>query len=539
MVRRYHMLFLVVLFVMMQGCGSNNSTGPTGSATGAVSVSLTDAPAFGFDHVWVTVRDLWLHTSETAEPVQTGWVKLPLSAPVTLDLLSLGNGNISVPVWDNIGVPEGAYTQIRIFLVRTEAALADSAKAENPSLIYNNQVDVSGDSSYPLRVPDAEHGIMLTGQFTVRKNEKLKLAIDFDAGHDVVNIGHDGRTEYILKPRLAYFDLQNAGAIVGSLDSQATGSNPSAQFVIKAEQVAPNGLVHVVRRVTVLAPDDSGRFVLFPLQPGIYDVVIRGVNYETTIIKGVAVTKDTKPDLNPTVIPRVTMIPSSAADHPLDVTIASPTGAWVDFFQTLPGAGELPYEIRFRHFNPLNGHIIGFPVSSDPLRVGTFAGDTPITFETVSPVGGSGSYKAVAGAPLHNIDLSKDIISSDTSTLQFDTLDVVSPLADRTVTGSIRVPETFAPGFLDRGVLFACHGGMIVNAINVNDEMISGGTYTISNLPGGSPDRPLPGAYYGIEAFGWSSSNPANRAIAAPKVADLTTGDAAGVDLTMEMLLLP
>ncbi len=538
MSHRYSKWLVVVLFLTLQACGSGNSDSAISGmqSSGAVQVSLTDAPAFGMDHVWVTVRDLWFHTSDSAEPGQTGWIKFPLSSPVTLDLLALGNGAISFPVWDNIEVPEGEYNQIRVFLARTEATL--TASALDKSLTYNNQVDVSDDAAaYPLRVPEAGRGIRLTGTFLVKKNEKLKLAIDFDAGHDVVKIEHDNRTEYILKPRLAYFDLQNAGAIVGSIDSQATGSNPSAQFVIKAEQLAPNGLVHVVRRVTVLAPDNSGRFVLYPLLPGIYDVVIRGVNYETVIIKAVPVTKDSKPDLNPTVIPVVTMTPSAVPDNPLDVTIVSPTGAWVDFFQKLPGEAA-PYEIRFRHFNPLSGRIIGFPLSSDPLRVGAYS-DSLISLQTVTPEGGNGNYKAVAGAPLHNLDLSADIVTSATNTLAFGTLNVISPLADRTVTGSIIVPETFTPGFLDRGVLFACHGGMIVNAISVDSQMASGGTYTISNLPGGTDGHQLPGAFYGIEALGWSSGNPANRAAAAPRFANLTTSDAAGVDLTMEMLPLP
>jgi hypothetical protein len=526
MYRKYLVWIAAVIFIM-QGCSGN--TDSTGSGTGAVSVSLTDAPSFGYDHVWITVKDLWFHASDSAEPEQAGWIKFPLSSPVTLDLLELGNGAVSFPVWDNIEVPEGEYTQMRIFLVRTEGDLTDSAKAEDPSLIYNNQVDV-GDSSYPLRVPDAGRGIMLTGEFSVKKNEKLKLAIDFDAGHDVVKIEHDDKTEYILKPRLAYFDLQNAGAIVGSIDSQATGSNPAGQFVIKAEQIGPNGLVHVVRRVTVLSPDQSGRFVLFPLLPGTYDVVIRGINYQTVIIRGVPVTKDTKPDLSPTIIPMVTMTPSTVPDHPLDVTIVSPTGAWVDFFQKLPDEAA-PYEIRFRHFNPLTGRIIGFPLSSDPLRFGAYVDEhTIISLQTVTPEGGNGSYKAVAGAPLHNIDLSRDIVTSATTTLEFETpLTVIAPLVDRKVSGTITIPETMTDF---RGVLFACHGGMIVNAITI-DGLTSGQTYTISNLPGGSVDLPLPGAFYGIEAIGWSSANPVNRAVAAPKFVDLSTSDASEIDLSM------
>lgn len=537
MYRRYLIGMAILLFVFMQGCSGESDTETsdptTGTSTGSVQISLTDAPAFGYDHVWITVRDLWFHKNDAAEPGQNGWIKFPLSSPVTLDLLELGNGNISLPVWEDIELPEGDYTQLRVFLARTEAERTASASAEN--LSFNNQVDVTDDTAaYPLRVPDAERGIRLIGEFTVKKNEKLKFAVDFDAGHDVVQIEREGKNEYILKPRLAYFDLDNAGAIVGSIDATAAANNPSAHFVIKAEQVGPNGLVHVVRRVTVLA-DQTGKFVLFPLLPGTYDLVMRGIDYETVILRGVPVTKGTTPASSPTLVPTVTMTPATLPDYALDAAIESPTGAWVDFFQTLPDEAA-PYEIRFRHFNPITGQILGFRLSSDPLQVGTYDASN-IVLSPVTPVEGNGGYKAVAGAPLHNLDLGSTVVTSATGTLSFGTLTVSPPAAARSVSGSVILPETFAPGTgLDRGVLLASHGGMIVNAIKVDSQMASGGTYTISNLPGGTPEHPLPRALYGIEAFGWSSVNPGNRAIAVPRFADLTTADATGIDLNMVML---
>ncbi len=65
---------------------------------------------------------------------------------------------------------------------------------------------------------------------------------------------------------------------------------------------------------------------------------------------------------------------------------------------------------------------------------------------------------------------------------------------------------------MDRGVLFAVHGGMIVNAINIGSnaggggQIVIGGTYAMSNLPGGSAAAPLDGVFYGVEALGWTST---------------------------------
>ena len=526
-------IFVLVL-LMLQACSGGNGTSSSGTAAseaGAVSVSITDAPAYGFDHVWITVKDIWFHAEGNAGPENPAWRKFPLASPVTLDLLELSNGNISVPVWDGIELPEGTYRQIRVHLAATEDALTGSASGAG--LAFNNQVNVTGDTeAYPLRVPDPRRGILLEGSFEVKKNDKLKLAIDFDAGDDVVKVEREGKTEYILKPRLAYFNLDNAGAIIGHIDTTAAGNNQTARFVFKAEQVGPNGQVHVVRRATALA-DGTGKFVLYPLAPGTYDIVMRGVNYETVIVKNVPVTKGTTTQYQPTVVPAVAMTPSSSPDYGVTAMITSPTGAWVDFLQTLPGPGEVPYIVRFRHFNPLNGSFAGFPVASGPLHVGTYDPST-ITFSSVTPLEGSGGYKAVAGAPLHEHSVPL-MVTASTATISFGNLGVAHPAIARTVSGMISIATTSAPGSLDRGVLFACHGGMIVNAIRVDSQLASGGTYTMI-LPGGSSAQPLPGAFYGIEAFGWQSTDRLKRAVSVPVFADLSTADAADVDLTMVML---
>jgi hypothetical protein len=60
------------------------------------------------------------------------------------------------------------------------------------------------------------------------------------------------------------------------------------------------------------------------------------------------------------------------------------------------------------------------------------------------------------------------------------------------------------------------------------------GSYIMANLPGGSLSNPLLGAFYGVEALGWSSTS---LGIGIPRVADLRTGDDTNVD--MQMLMLP
>ena len=515
-----------VLATTLQACG-NGGGGGNSAATGLATVSLTDAPG-DFDHVWITVKDIWFHTNDAAGPGDGGWLKYPLDAPKTVDLLTLSKGAVGAPVWGNINLPVGTYQQIRILLAPTFEANPPDGHS------YYNEV-VIGANAYPLRVPDAEHGIRLNGTFQITENGTLRLAVDFDANHDVVDIQRNGVTEYLLKPRLAYFDLDHAGAIVGHIDLSSAGTNSTSHFVVKAEQVndPQNPQYHVVRRTTVVDPV-TGKYIFYPLKPGAYDIVIRGIGYQTVIVKGVPVASGTTPAAEATVVPEITMTASSG-DYAVDGAIPSPFGAWVNFYQTLQGPGEVPYEIRFRHFNPLTGKFIGFKLSSDQVQLASYVSGTLISGPTgTDPVEGAGKFSAVADAVLYDRSASQ-IVSSATVTVSFGDLTPTAPAVSRSVSGLITVPSGSMG--MNRGILFAVHDGMIVNAIPIDGQMSSGGAYTMNNLPGGSPATPLRGAFYGIEAMGWSSVSPAVKALSLPGIADLRTGNDAGID--MHMIMLP
>ena len=87
-------------------------------------------------------------------------------------------------------------------------------------------------------------------------------------------------------------------------------------------------------------------------------------------------------------------------------------------------------------------------------------------------------------------------------------------------------------GQMNSGLLFAVHGGMIVNTLNslnsnINNQMGNGGSYSI-NLPGGFPD-----AFYGIDAVAWETPLPNKyKAIGIPQIVDLRSGnDVANIDM--------
>ncbi len=77
----------------------------------------------------------------------------------------------------------------------------------------------------------------MTANVTMTTTQPLNLAIDFNAGEDIVDNTRNGHLEYYLKPRLANFDMDHAGAILGTIDPISAGNASTAIFVFKAEQV--------------------------------------------------------------------------------------------------------------------------------------------------------------------------------------------------------------------------------------------------------------------------------------------------------------
>jgi len=533
---------VLMLSAFLASCGSTDSTS-SGDVTsqGTVNMSLVDAPG-DYDHVYITVKDAWFHTSDVASPNTTGWHKYPLPAPVTVDLLSLANGQMQA-IWDSIRLPVGTYLQIRLFLVPTYTSNPPTGHQ------YYNEV-IIGTSTFPLYIPDAAHGIQLIGTFAVTARGALRLAIDFDAGNDIVEF-HEG-TDYVLKPRLTCYDLDNAGAIIGTLATSGTFTT-APHYVIKAERLATagemlatgsTGTYHVIRRWTV--PKADGTFILYPvstLVTNTWDVVIRGENTETVIIKGVPITKGAVPTSGATDLGTIVTSPTTTPNNDYTVagTIASPTGAWVQFYQTLQAPGEFPYEIRFRHFNPLwGGFQKTFMLNNDQVQVGTFVSNGVISSLTpTAPKEGVGGYSAVAGAVLFDRS-APAVVTSATMTVAFASpLTVMSPYQGNSVSGVISLGTTTAMntmmnGKMDSGLLIAVNGGMIVNAMRVDAQMGSGGAYAMPNLPGGTTGTPLPGAFYGIDAVGWTASPSIYKAIAIPQLVDLRTGND-----TANMQMLP
>ena len=237
--------------VLIAACG-----GSTEEGAGTLGISLTDAPACGFDAVNVTVSSVRIRN-------QSGWADMRLNPTRKINLLDLNNGAL-----ENLGeisLMSGHYTQLRLVLDTRQSSA--------------NSVVLTGTSiEIPLDTPSAaQSGIKLNYEFDVVADQRIDLVMDFNACKSIVKRGNGS---YLLKPVIKMIPFALNG-IRGFVDTGLLASN----VLVTAQQ---NGEV-----VQSTAPKPSGEFYLARLPVGDYDVVLTADNYAAAVISAVPVTTTT------------------------------------------------------------------------------------------------------------------------------------------------------------------------------------------------------------------------------------------------------
>src|SRR5450830_1943137 len=244
------------------GGGGGGSSAPAPSASlGTVGVSLTDAPACGFDAVNVTVAKVRVNQSSTASDTDGGWTDITLNPARKINLLNLTNGAL-----DALGqtpLAAGHYSQLRLVL--------DSNTVDPLS----NSVVPTGGAETTLTTPSAvQSGIKLVNEFDVASGQRVDLVLDFDACKSIVKRGNGA---YALKPVLKVVPFVLNG-IDGFVGTALLGSS----VMVTAQQ---NGAI-----VQSAAPNaQTGEFFLPRLAPGNYDVVLTANGHATAVIAAVPV----------------------------------------------------------------------------------------------------------------------------------------------------------------------------------------------------------------------------------------------------------
>lgn len=365
--------------VLVTACG-----GGGGSAPGTLGVSLTDAPACGFDKVNVTVVKVRVHQSSSASDTADGWTDITLSPARKINLLDLTNGAL-----DSLGqtsLAAGHYTQLRLVL------------DPNTAGGFANSVVPTGGVETALVTPSAvQSGIKLVNEFDVASGQRVDLALDFDACKSIVKRGNG---TYALKPVIKVIPFVLNG-INGFVDTALLNSS----VMVTAQQ---NGVV-----IQSTAPNaTTGEFFLARLAPGNYDVVLTANSRATAVIAAVPVASTTSvarlsSSGTPITLP-VSSINNTISGTAVLSPISSTEVAYVAAKQTFGTTPIVTVKFVAADDAAAGAYALTLPVAAPVL--GQYSATLPIAL--TAQAGVAGKYTAAASATgyqtqsVSNIDLS-------------------------------------------------------------------------------------------------------------------------------------
>lgn len=358
-------LGLVVAALALGACGGGG--GSAGSGSGTLQLSLTDAPACGFDAVNVTITGLSVNQSATAVTGDGTWVDVPVTAQ-KINLLNLQNGVLAT--LGKTPLAAGHYTQMRLML------------AANSGNTLSNSVVPTGGLETALDTPSAvQSGLKLNVDMTVAANQIADFVLDFNACRSVVTAGASGK--YLLKPVIAVtpnFLSGVSGTVAAAIEG---GTGAGTQILL--ETPGSSGTAPTVVRAT--APDGSGNFVLAPVAPGTYDLVVASAGHATLVVTGVVVPVPPANSSATTLTQILTTLdpPVSATSAVQPGTVSSavtPIDATVSAQQTLSG-----------------GAVVEMASTGADSSTGAFSFTLPLAAPVVAPyVTGSLSFSADSAA---------------------------------------------------------------------------------------------------------------------------------------------
>lgn len=344
--------------LMLAACGGGN--GDSGTSMGTLHASLTDAPSCGYDAVHVTIDRVRVHQSASAADTDSGWSEVVLSPPKRVDLLTLTNG-----VLEELGqtqLPTGTYTQLRLVLAPNDAA--------NP---LANAVTPTGGTETALTTPSGtQTGVKLNADVSVAADKIADVVLDFDACKSVVKRGNSG--QYNLKPVVAVTPvLSDAGLrVIGYVDPAL--ALPTTNVSVQ--------LAGVPAKATV--PDATGKFVLYPVPAGNYDLVVSAAGRVTAVMTAVPVTTTAFTTVNSSTLP---IAPPAATLRSVTGSV-TPASATVRATQALTGGPTV--EVQWGAVDAVSGAFaFSLPIEA-PLKTSYVANPSALNF--VADAGAAAKY---------------------------------------------------------------------------------------------------------------------------------------------------
>lgn len=229
----YKLIFFSFLLIIFTACDddSNNSQ----QATSKVSVKLVDNPG-DYENVFVEV--VGVEVKFESDETENNWIPLEAINTGIIDLLEL-TGGVDVLLTDEYEIPSGTLKQVRLILGNDNTIVIDA-------------------TTYPLNTPSAQQsGLKVQVDQYLEPNIGYTFILDFDIDQSIVISGNSGNINLV--PVLRATIEANTGTISGTIIPSTVLTEVSTSF---------NG--DVISTFT----DNSGNFVLYGLEAGIYDIVI-------------------------------------------------------------------------------------------------------------------------------------------------------------------------------------------------------------------------------------------------------------------------
>lgn len=415
---------------------------------------------------------------------------------------------------------------------------------------------------------------------TTSTTTTAEFALRFDGARDITAFTLGAVNGALLSSHITAADLSKSGGIQGQLtltNLTLTSANGTPGLEVTAESLSADGTRHVVVASSPVSAD--GSFTLYPLAADSsnntsYDIVIHGAGtttgIATIIIKDVIIpptgkggvstasltggatttttgstVTQTNPDtssITPANLVSVgTLLPRATSTYTANISNTSaplPAGAEVGFYQTLPGAGEVPYLIEATPIDPFN-QVLGNPqaLSSGTVDSGTYVSSgATVTLVSAAPQeqaaqGLAGTYKVAGSAPSYADGAFGVTVSAPTTTGVTAAAPVTLPrlaLASGVTAASLSATIKPAnPGGYTHGELMLSSNGQLIATVALDPVLAAGGTVTLSGLPGG-----IPSSLYYITVRDWTSADAVTRQWY-PDAVDLRSTSSASVDLTV------
>lgn len=358
--------------------GGNNGYsggGTSMSGNGTLYVSLTDAPACGFDAVNITVQKIRVNRSSDANENDDGWIDIPLNPPQKINLLTLTNG--ALLQLGQVPLTPGHYSQLRLIL-----------DANVSTGLANSVVLTGAITEISLDTPGAvQSGIKLVDDFDVSVGQRADIVLDFDACKSIVTKGN-GR--FGLKPV-----VKVVPSFLNGIDGFVATSLLGKHVFVSAQQ---NGEI-----VTATAPNAStGEFFLAHLPPGNYDVVLTADNQATAVVSKVPVASSTSITLLSSNLMPLSLVPATTlpADISGMASLSPPSNSEVALVTAKQSFAIGPgFTVKYTNADAFTSAYILSNLSTANPQFAQYTANLPLTFMTTTGVlPGVGKYTVQASA---------------------------------------------------------------------------------------------------------------------------------------------